>query len=230
MDPSEFHGWCRRGEELDALLWDGRPREAVPQYRAMLEAMVNTGRVDAFLVSKATLGLLYALVGARDYSAAHGVWLGKRPKEAEMWVGLLEMRQMSGPDIACYHLVSAFLFSLSAGDREQALSGVEQNLSPVLAFARETNDVQLGSAAASNWALHLNEICEGAVPEELTLRLHERIEEVGLQGDFWSKELWLPKLQPWRVDWNAGGKITSYGPGREPEVEPDPAMRKPPRA
>ncbi|MEO3786968.1 tetratricopeptide repeat protein [Actinocorallia sp. B10E7] len=208
---SEFDAACRRGEKIDALLWENRPDEAEEKHRAALAGFHASGRVDAFLVAKHALGLLYALVSQKRHGEAHALWTGRTPPESELWVHCLESGQIGGRDSACYALLGAYLASL-ATDRHQALESMKHQSALAVEWAVEHGDAEVCSSALSNWRLHLYEIYEGGAPPSETRELQDLARRAGLQGGFWSDQLWFPRLSPWRVDWTAPDAVTSIRP------------------
>lgn len=194
-----FETACRRGENIDALLWEGRLEEAELQHRQALADLHASGRADAFLVAKHALGLMYALVFQKRHVDAHAIWIARNPPESELWVRCLEDGRLGGRDSACYTLVEAHLAAL-ATDRRHALEGMKSRSSLAAGWAVEQGDAEVCSSALSNWRLHLYEIYEGGVPPSEMHELQEFARTTGLSGDFWSDRLWFPRLAPWRPD------------------------------
>lgn len=196
--PSEAE-LCARGAAIDATLFAKDPQAAIPRYQALLDGMVASGEVSAYVGAKASLGLLYAHIAVADFTTAHGFWLGKHPETAKLWVECLEAGQLSGHDQGCYFLVEAFLHSL-ATDPKRALPGMKQRVIAVLNWAVTNRDDELVIAAVSNWKFHLVEIFGGAnaIPatEEVERRSWLSVNGVTVPAD--QPRLILPTLGAWQ--------------------------------
>lgn len=190
---------CARGAAIDATLFAKDPRAAIVRYQALLDGMVASGEVSAYVGAKAALGLLYAYISVADYPTAHGLWIGARPATAKLWVECLEAGQLSGHDQGCYFLVEAFLHSL-ATDPARALPGMKQRVIAVLNWAVTNRDDELVIAAVSNWQVHLVEIfgSVAAIPTAERVERQSWIQVNGVTGPFEQPRLILPTLGPWQ--------------------------------
>lgn len=209
----DLNALCSRGEAADRALIADAFADAEAGYRAVADAMLETRELDSFVCAKATLGLLIALVGQGRHADAHAVWI-QEIDDLPWGLGVyaLEHGHTSVHDLMVYSLVSAFLHSLTAGDREAAAEAVESLLGRVLAYAA-AEDPGLAPVALSNWRLHLGEIYEGQVPaaRAASLAAAERRHGAGPR-----LPLRFAPPSPWRITW--GGGATVFHPDGSVEV------------
>jgi hypothetical protein len=209
----DLNALCSRGQAADRALTAGDFAGAEASYRAVADTMLEARELDSFVCAKATLGLLLALVGQGRHADAHAVWI--REIDDVPWglgVYALEHGHTSVHDLMVYSLVSAFLHSLGAGDREAAADAVESLLGRVLAHAA-AEEPDLAPVALSNWRLHLHEIYEGEVPDR---RARARAEAERQHGAAPLLPLRFAAPSPWRITW--GGPETVFYPDGSVEV------------
>lgn len=194
----EFAQQCRAGSSIDAMLASGRTAEAEKAYYELLERVLATKKLDIFVISKITLGLLLALIQQDRESDAAEIWtMGMEDGTLGMGVHGLEIGQTSTHDLMVYFLISAHLQSLNP-DPDAALRAVDDFMTRVCTYANDNDDSKLRALAINNWRVHLLEIHnQGAVPEA-TLQTYKTFATEEPQ----SPRLRFPDPSPWVVDWN----------------------------
>ncbi|MFI1917773.1 hypothetical protein [Nocardia sp. NPDC020380] len=152
------------GETADALLEAGRPAVAAAAFRALIDEAVSTGNPDMLILGKSVLSLLTALIFDDRFAEAHAVWIDEHgPTYGGIWA--LENGQTSRHDAIAYKLISAFLHSLSTGDRNASNAAVDTLMFESVEWAYES-DQQAVPLMINTWRRHLEEIHEGEPPPE----------------------------------------------------------------
>lgn len=213
-----FEELCKQGDAADALLAQKDYVQAQSAYEDILDAAIESGVLDSFIVSKIALGLLLSLLGQKRDGAAHELWT-KDIEDGPMGMGIwgLENGQTSTHDLIVYFLASSYLHSLST-DADGALTGVNDLMGRVSGYAQEEDESML-PLVVHNWNLHLAEIFEGGdIPDAASagLRSLEGSLEAQVQSDGSDSGfsgVTFPPVSPWVIDWNGpDDEVTEFSP------------------
>ncbi|MCM2282506.1 MAG: hypothetical protein NDI61_11750 [Bdellovibrionaceae bacterium] len=204
MKDTLFQKFCKVGQEADALFHLGRYREAHVGYARLLQEIENSRLVDSYLLSKITLGLLMTHIKLGEYPQAFAIW-NSTAEDSLFGLGIygLEHAQTSVQDMICYDFVCAFLHSLSAGDKDDAATAVNQYMSRICEHFFDLSDEPMLRLAISNWKQHLKEIFGSSLPHasakpliETERRLMSAL-AIGRGGAVRLQGLGFPPLSAW---------------------------------
>ncbi|MFJ4654908.1 hypothetical protein ACIP5Y_26850 [Nocardia sp. NPDC088792] len=186
------------GETADALLEAGRPGVAAAAFRALIDEAVSTGNPDMLILGKSVLSLLTALIFDDRFAEAHAVWIDEQgPTYGGIWA--LENGQTSRHDAIAYKLISAFLHSLSTGDRNASNAAVDTLMFESVEWAYES-DQQAVPLMINTWRRHLEEIHEGEPPPEYQGLLVAAEQRWGTPIPPDASLYWMRPYR-WVVDW-----------------------------
>lgn len=186
------------GETADALLEAGRPAVAAAAFRALIDEAVSTGNPDMLILGKSVLSLLTALIFDDRFAEAHAVWIDEHgPTYGGIWA--LENGQTSRHDAIAYKLISAFLHSLSTGDRNASNAAVDTLMFESVEWAYES-DQQAVPLMINTWRRHLEEIHEGEPPPEYQGLLVAAEQRWGTPIPPDASLYWMRPYR-WVVDW-----------------------------
>lgn len=206
----EFGELCTQGESADSLLAAGRFAEAEAAYAALLDEVTASKTLDAFVLSKITLGMLVSLIHQDRENEAAPIWTSEI-KDGPLGIGIygLENGQTSVHDLIVYFMVSAHLQSLNP-DPAHAVEAVSDFMGRVRNYAT-AEDPSLLPLLANNWRVHLQEIYEGApIPDHASAELRALQQTVGLDAQ---RAIKFPAPSPWIVDWNGpDDEVTAFTP------------------
>jgi hypothetical protein len=228
-----FAEQCEQGARADAALREGRYAEAREAYTQLAAQVAASQRVDAFIVSKAALGLLIALIHEDARQQAHSLWTSTLEDDhghGVLSVGIhgLENGQVSVHDLMVYFLVCAYLHSLGT-EPEAAVRGVNDFMGRVARHAFE-RDPSLLPGVLNNWWLHLQEIFHhGLVPQSAAQEWMSVSERYARRVP--TAPLTFPPPAPWVVDWQGpGAQVTEFHPDGSVRTVPAPESHaSPPR-
>lgn len=188
---------CAQGEAADELLAAGRPAEAAAAYRALLDAAFATKKPDLLIAAKSVLGLMMSLIFDNRVHEAHAVWIDETGP-TRLGILALENGQVSRHDLNGYDLIQAYLYSLAASERENALNAVNTIMPRCIAFAYE-RDRQRVPQMINNWRRHVHEIYDEAPPPEALRPVEDAEQRWGQQVPL--GPLYWQRPYPWLVDW-----------------------------
>lgn len=215
---SRFEALCAAGEAADRLVVAGKPSEAVPCYRGILDEMFAAKQVDAFVAGKCVLGLMLALISANDPDAAGEVWLADQ-RGAREEIGLLALTQgqCTARDSIIYALLSGYFWGMSRADRGSALRSIDAHMGSALDHSIPKAP-DLVPFVLHDWLFSLVHLFfPEEVPQPASRRLREQAARLGAplpevhyrattdehgkcNGFVADIRAQLPRPSPWRID------------------------------
>lgn len=191
------------GERADQASTAGHYSEALQGYLAVLNTMLQQQDVDSFLLAKLTLGKLLVLIRTGKITEAHQSWIADPKSIDGLGIQFLEAGQVSVLDAIIYLMISAFFYSISAGDLAVAIQGVNDRMAAVCEYGIDSNPAMLPQAL-SNWHRFLQNVFSeapynGVPPEEATLAFREAIAAYGESLQL--VPIGFPRPSPWVIDW-----------------------------
>lgn len=168
MDKKRMETLCRQGDKADAILKEGRAKEALKAYAEIANEIEKSGELDSYLCAKVALGVLRSHVKLGDFKNAFNVW-NASIEDSLFGVGIyaLESAQTTVRDMVNYDMLCAFLHTLADNDPKAAGLAVNQYLSRVCEQATEDGDRTTMKLAISNWKQHMRDVFGGTIPHDL---------------------------------------------------------------
>jgi tetratricopeptide (TPR) repeat protein len=187
---------CAAGEQADALLSEGKAREALKEYQKLVRDLETNRDIDSYLIAKATLGTLRCYVKLGDFKSAYSVW-NAAIDEGVYGIGIyaLENAQTTVHDLLIYDMLCAFLHTLGDVEKKEAARAVNQYLSRVCEQAIEDGDRVTLRMAVNNWKHHLKSIFGGPIPLDSTRSLIHFEKTIG--DTVKPQPIEFPKPSPW---------------------------------
>ncbi|MDJ0703747.1 MAG: hypothetical protein QNJ46_10745 [Leptolyngbyaceae cyanobacterium MO_188.B28] len=191
------------GERLDGDCEAGNYSEALQGYQAILDSMLQKQDIDSFLLAKLTLGKLLTLVRSGKITEAHQVWSAEPSSFDGLGVQFLEAGQVSVLDSIIYLMISGFFYSISAGNLEVAIQGVNDRMNAVCKYGLADNPAILPQAF-SNWHRFLQNVFSeapynGVPPEDALSSFRTAI--AAYRKTIQLVQIDFPSPSPWLVDW-----------------------------
>ncbi len=215
MDYKQAAVFCEQGHAADDANRRGEHPTAREGYLGILRELdAEADSLQAYLAAKAALGLLLNEVRAGQLQ--RGQELGDRQHElaaARHGIGLLERGYATAPDNALYLMLSAYLTSIGADDKELA----SREVCALMARATRSLDPLLRPRAALNWRCHLEQIHQGPAPGRWLKQIDPPPAEGGTVA-FVNPDAWYVRGLPRRID--PRGDF----PLRPPRIEAPPAV------
>ncbi|MFI6865476.1 hypothetical protein [Nocardia sp. NPDC050406] len=188
---------CAQGAAADELLASGRPADAAAAYRALLDAALASKRPDPLIAAKSVLGLMMSLIFDNRVHEAHAIWIDETAP-TRLGILALESGQTSRHDLTGYDLVQAYLYSLAASERDNALDAVNALMPRCVDFAYE-RDRQRVPQMINNWRRHIREIYDDAPPPQALRAVEEAEQRWGQPVP--AGPLYWQRPYPWIIDW-----------------------------
>jgi len=168
---------CDRGEQAEALLNEGRARDAMKALTEIAEDLEKHGDYDSFIAAKVTLALLRCHIKLGNFKEAYDIW--NSDLETSLFglgIYALESAQTTLKDMIAYDMICAFLHTLGDSDKKTAAAAVNQYMSRVCEQAYEDGDRATMKTAINNWKQHLRQIFGTSIPHRIAepLIIHER--------------------------------------------------------
>ena len=135
----EFEEYCRKGEKADQLYLAEDFENAEKEYREIIEDLEKSEEIDAFILSKTTLGLFLTYIKAGDPDNAIEIWTAD-PEKNMLGLGVHGLEtdfQVSPHDAAVYLFASAFLHALRADTPEVIAEAISEHMERILDYAME---------------------------------------------------------------------------------------------
>lgn len=170
----------RIGEMADDLFREGRPRDALQNYRRVLAEFDENGHIDSYIMAKITLGSLHCHIKLGEFKQAFDIW-NSNLEDSLHGIGIysLENAQTTVQDLITYDMLCAFLHTLTDSNPKDAAFAVNTYLSRVCEHALESGDRSLMTLALSNWKQHLREIFALSIPHEYAAPLIKFEKDLG---------------------------------------------------
>jgi hypothetical protein len=153
-------------------------------------------KIDTYLMAKATLGVMLAYVQLGEFQEAHSIWTCG--DESHWRIGTLSIDEgaLSVSDTILYMQLTAFLHSLSAGDKGQATVAVNTVCNTLCNYYQE-NEPDLLSEMLNQWRLYLGEIYEKKVPPEAQQELRTFSAQAGVKPSGYGKLKFIRFPESW---------------------------------
>jgi len=174
---------CRRGEQSNEWLKQGRFREAQGHLLKILKELDGVERLDSFILAKTTLALLLTHIKLGEFQKAFSLWNSQSQESiAGLGIYALEHAQTGIEDLICYDFACAYLHSLSAEERITSARAVNQYMSRICEHYRDSENHEGLLLALSNWKQHLREIFGLSLPHDIAKPLIEFERLVGRES------------------------------------------------
>lgn len=163
--PLDFATLCERGEAADMLYNTARYEEAERAYLELYEKMRLAGPINMYVAAKIALGLLLTWIESGQVERAFKLWTSSPSQDLGEGIYAIEHGQTGTHDLAAYEMVSAFLHSLSADDRNAATEAVNELMKSVCTYASAFDPLLL-PVAIKDWKQFLMHLHGNVVPHE----------------------------------------------------------------
>jgi hypothetical protein len=167
MDNKRLKDLCRRGEQADQMIQNGRTTDALKILTELKADFEKKGDFDSYLAAKLTLSLMLCYVKLGDFKNAYSIW-NANLEDSLHGIGIyaLESAQTTVEDMIAYDMLCAFLHSIGDSDNASRGKAVNQYLSRVCEHALDEGDRSTTRMALSNWKQHLREVFGSSLPLE----------------------------------------------------------------
>ncbi|MEM6502333.1 MAG: hypothetical protein AAF685_10900 [Cyanobacteria bacterium P01_C01_bin.89] len=192
------------GEQADRDSDSNHFQQAWDGYHKILEIMRHEYKeIDSFLMAKLTLGKLLTLLRMGRFEEAHQLWIADSESLDGLGIQFIESGQMSRFDSFLYMMMSAYLYSISAGDLGEAFQGMNARMEAICEYGLDERPDILPQAL-SNWHRFLQNVFSeppyrGTPPEEAQVEFQQAIATFGQDLDL--MPIGYPSPSPWVVNW-----------------------------
>ena len=194
-----FEEQCSLGQNADILYREKKYGKAQLGYFQLLRKIQLSEKMDIYILSKTTLGLLLVAIKTEHFEEATEMWTSQQGTLFGYGVYGLEQGQTSVHDLMLFYMISSFLFTKHSKSKpDEAARAVNQYLSHICQFALE-QEPELLPMALNNWRLHLNDIYKEGIPQDQKENF-EKFEELMIEYEK-IDQVQFPDPDGWNLDW-----------------------------